>query len=67
MALRWIQRYFCKSEKCPPCEYIEQCRSRAIGMWVDEEGHCHDLCLRHSQSLHAPAMTEGYYYAPLNL
>jgi hypothetical protein len=66
MKLRWIQRYYggSKSILPPLCEHIDQCNHRAVGMWVDAEGHTHDLCLVHAAIFHAEPMEEGICYAP---
>jgi len=62
--LRWIQRYFSKGLTAPPCERIEACRRRAVGMWVDADGHAHDFCELHADLYSAPPMEEGIVYAP---
>lgn len=61
--LRWIQRYYGGSAKLPPpmCEFLDQ---RAVGMWVDPDGHAHDLCATHATRFNAPPMEEGICYAP---
>jgi hypothetical protein len=63
MTLRWIQRYY-GYINCPFCEHVEQCNCLAQGMWVDIEGHAHDLCLGHALELRAEPMEEGICYAP---
>lgn len=62
--LRWIQRYFAKGITAPPCEFIESCCHRAVGMWVDKNGRGHDLCEWHAKDMKAEPMQEGICYAP---
>lgn len=64
MKLTWIQRYYGASRLAPPCEYIDRCGNRAIGLWQDEDGHAHDLCQSHAEAQSAPPMEEGICYAP---
>jgi hypothetical protein len=64
MKLRWIQRYSGDRLSSPPCEHIDQCGHRAIGMWVDPAGHAHDFCEIHAGIANAPPMIEGVWYAP---
>lgn len=61
MKLRWIQRYYHTGLVAPPCEFIEGCGRRAVGMWVDQKGHCHDLCDGHATVMEAPPMGEVCY------
>ncbi len=60
MRLRWIQRYygFSKNIFPPMCEFLDR---RAAGMWVDDKGKAHDLCMEHARMAKAEPMGEGCY------